>query len=276
MFALAFQYLAIVYLAIGKKIFHCGWSLSFFRRNASQWCQSGFRRKTTQLPPAPPTINPIYVVFRGRVPGVYTTEADLLRNITNLEGTHFASFVRPAEATSAWCDALANEKVHPIEETNPSPLRLWEDRPAYFNSVEIAASSGVPLDSVGVARRARRSAKSHISRLLELVLDSALEGPGPKLTSAELAQQEFHQPSNSEGAKWIVLQGRKPGIFDTWYAFLFLTDTSLITHLQGSRSCRSSRPHEPARNLPEIPKSCAGATCVGKARSKGLYSAYIW
>lgn len=136
----------------------------------------------------------------------------MIQNTSDLEGVHFARFDEPALAINAWRDALVRGEVQPLPPLDanttsrnaPSNIGLYHD-----SSVEVTAQPSVT--------NADQPPKSQVNRLLELLADTAYEGPGRIYSLADFEQFRWHHNStNTQGAKWVVLKGRKVGIFNTW------------------------------------------------------------
>ena len=52
----------------------------------------------------------VYVVFRGRVPGVYAHWEQCQKQVTGFKGNSYKSYSTKAEAQARWMDHLVEEK----------------------------------------------------------------------------------------------------------------------------------------------------------------------
>jgi hypothetical protein len=135
-----------------------------------------------------------YVVLSGVRPGIYTTMPEVLDNICNVPGADVRAVASQEDATLILHAALRSDGVHGIFPRSPY------------------ADFQIP-PQVSRARPSLKPSKIATTKL-------GVKGPVKSLTLEELHDgpyQYYHVPRGGpDTVKWIVIKGRRPGIYGSW------------------------------------------------------------
>ena len=138
----------------------------------------------------------IYVVVRGLVPGIYTDASAVVEAVCNVSAPHVRQFSTNDEARAFWRHALLIRAVHAI-------------------MVEAADADLYPIPQPpGTGRR-------HLKPSWIAGTSLRIQGPARSLCIGELRSELYNYTLDSgapaDGEHWIVIIGRKPGIYNSWY-----------------------------------------------------------
>ena len=149
---------------------------------------------------------PYHVVITGAIPGIYSDPAQVLDAIGNVPDADVRSFETFDNAVTFWQHVLRICAVRVIlagpADAAPHPVPRTQKR--YIKPTRIALSS------------------------------YAMKGPGPILQLDELNEEKFCYKSDGEdkeGVKWVVINGRRPGIYSSWFVLVGLLFCSTKTHI---------------------------------------------
>jgi hypothetical protein len=134
-----------------------------------------------------------YVVLRGVVPGIYTTMLEALQNICNVSKPDIRCYPSQEEANMIWNMALLARAPHAVPARSPYAEFETPPEPPRPRSASTIASM--------------RGAK----------------GPANELSIEDLREGPYHYTLNiDDGVKWVVIKGRVPGIYTSWYGHALL------------------------------------------------------
>ena len=147
-----------------------------------------------------------YVVVCGQVPGIYTDVSAVVEAVCNIPASHVWHFNTYDEAKAFWRHALIIRAIQPIV-------------------VEATTADLHPIpQSYGGKRRYLKPSRIASTSLL-------IQGPARSLSFADLGTESYNYATvtgnSGDGERWIVIAGRKPGIYYSWYALAPLISISV-------------------------------------------------
>ena len=134
------------------------------------------------------------VVISGAIPGIYSNPAEVLYAIRNVPDANVRSFETFDQAVIFWQHVLRIRAVRVILATpaDATPLPVPRTQRRHLKPTRIAFSS------------------------------YEIKGPGRDLSIEALRGEQFcyeHDGENNDdhGVKWVVITGRRPGIYSSWF-----------------------------------------------------------